>query len=75
MRPAGRTRLGGYPLSATVRRVRRAADLSQRQLAKATGLSVAMVGAIETGERTPSLSALQRILGTAGFHDATSSAG
>jgi transcriptional regulator with XRE-family HTH domain len=51
-----------------VRRVRRTADMSQRELAEATGLSPALIGAIETGDRTPSLPALQRILGAAGLH-------
>jgi len=67
MRQPSRTRLGGYPLSGMVRRVRRTADMSQRELAKATGLSHTLIAAIETGDRTPSLPALQRILGAAGL--------
>lgn len=42
--------------------------MSQRELAKAAGLSATLIGALETGDRTPSLHALQRILGIAGYH-------
>ena len=55
-------RLGGYRLSELVRRVRRTADLSQREHAKVGAASVA---AIETGARAPSLELLQRILNAA----------
>jgi len=68
MRQPSKIRIGGHPVSGMVRRVRRTADMSQRELADATGLSAALIGAIETGDRTPSLRALQRILGAAGFH-------
>jgi transcriptional regulator with XRE-family HTH domain len=68
MRQPSKVRLGGYPLSGMVRRVRRTADLSQRELASKIGLSPALIGAIETGDRTPSLGVLARILGAAGFH-------
>lgn len=56
------TLLGGHPLSGIVRRVRRTADLSQRQLAEKADVSATLIGAIETGVRTPSLPVLQRIL-------------
>jgi transcriptional regulator with XRE-family HTH domain len=67
-KPADREpRLGDYPLSGIVRRVRRAADLSQRELAERAGLSRTLVAAIETGTRTPSLRALIRILAAAQY--------
>jgi transcriptional regulator with XRE-family HTH domain len=59
--------IGGYPLSGIVRRVRRSADLSQRQLAEKATVSATLVGAIETGTRTPSVPVLQRILHAAKF--------
>lgn len=58
----GEIRLGEYRLSEIVRRVRRIADLSQRELAKHAGVSAAAIAALETGSRTPSLPTLQRIL-------------
>ena len=60
-------RIGDYLLSEVVRRVRRTADLSQRELAEHAGVSKTMVGSIESGTVTPSLSVLQRLLNTAGF--------
>jgi transcriptional regulator with XRE-family HTH domain len=59
--------VGGYPLSGIVRRVRRAADFSQRELAKHAKLSAATVAQIETGATTPSLPTLQRILNAANY--------
>jgi transcriptional regulator with XRE-family HTH domain len=59
--------LGGHPLDTIVRRVRRAADLSQRELAEASGLSPATIAGIEAGSRTPSLPALDSILDAAGY--------
>jgi transcriptional regulator with XRE-family HTH domain len=59
--------IGGYSLSGIVRRVRRKADMSQRELAKHAHVSPALVGGIETGERIPSLPALQRILNAANY--------
>jgi transcriptional regulator with XRE-family HTH domain len=59
--------LGGYPLSGIVRRVRRAADFSQRELAKHAQISAAAVAQIETGAVTPTLPTLQRILNAANF--------
>jgi transcriptional regulator with XRE-family HTH domain len=67
MRQPNNVRIGDYPLSGIVRRVRRTADLSQRELAKATGLSTSLIGAFETGHRTPSLRALSRILAAAKY--------
>lgn len=59
--------IGDYPLSGIVRRVRRTADLSQRQLAKYAGINAATVARIETGAVTPSLRTLQRILHAANY--------
>ena len=50
-----------------VRRVRRLADLSQRELAARLGLSRAQVGRLETGERDVSVSTLTAILRLAGL--------
>ncbi len=50
-----------------VRRVRRLADLSQRELAARLGLSRAQVGRLETGERDVSVGTLSRILRLAGL--------
>jgi transcriptional regulator with XRE-family HTH domain len=59
--------IGGYPLSGIVRQARRRADLSQRELAKFAKVSPALIGAVETGLRTPSLDTLRRILNAANF--------
>ena len=61
--------LGDYRLSEIVRRVRRTADFSQRELARFAGVSPSVVGAIEVG-RTPKLTTLQRVL-LAGNHSLT----
>jgi transcriptional regulator with XRE-family HTH domain len=60
-------RVGPYPAGGLVRRARRIADLSQRELARRTGLAPSTVARIETGETIPSLAVLQRILDTAGL--------
>jgi transcriptional regulator with XRE-family HTH domain len=59
--------IAGYPLSGIVRRVRRSADMSQRELAKHARVSAALIAGVETGARVPSLPALQRILNAANF--------
>jgi transcriptional regulator with XRE-family HTH domain len=59
--------ISGYPLSGIVRRVRRKADMSQRELAKYADVSATLIGSIETGTRIPSLPALQRILNAANY--------
>jgi DNA-binding XRE family transcriptional regulator len=60
-------KLGGYRLSEIVRRVRRRADFSQRELARWATVSPSCIGAIEAGRRTPSLAILQRILNAANY--------
>jgi transcriptional regulator with XRE-family HTH domain len=59
--------LGGYPLSGIIRRVRRTADFSQRELAKHAGVSAGTIAEIETGAVTPSLDVLQRVLHAANY--------
>jgi len=57
----------GFPVAGIVRRVRRIADLSQRQLAKATGTSPSTVGRMEAGALVPAIRLLERVLGVAGL--------
>jgi transcriptional regulator with XRE-family HTH domain len=63
----GEFQLGGYALSEIVRRVRRTADLSQRELAKFAQVSASLIGGIEKGRLVPSLANLQRILNAANY--------
>jgi transcriptional regulator with XRE-family HTH domain len=60
-------RLDQRPLTGILRRVRRKADFSQRELAKHAKLSPSTVAAIETGAITPSLRTLQRLLNAANY--------
>lgn len=60
-------KLGGYRLSEIVRRLRRTADFSQRELARWAKVSPACVAATEAGRSTPSLAVLQRILNAANY--------
>ena len=60
-------KLGGYPLDGLIRRVRRTARLSQRELAKAASVAPSAVAAFETGRKIPSLAALQRVLHAANY--------
>jgi transcriptional regulator with XRE-family HTH domain len=59
--------IGGYPLTGILRRVRRAADFSQRELAQHAKVSASAVAAMETGAITPSLRTLQRLLEAAKY--------
>jgi transcriptional regulator with XRE-family HTH domain len=59
--------ISGYPLGGIIRRVRRKADLSQRELAKYAKVSAASIGEFETGATTPSLAVLQRVLNAANY--------
>jgi len=54
-------------LPGMVRRVRRMADLSQRELARRIGVSAATVGRIEAGTLMPSVTTIERILRAAGL--------
>ena len=51
-----------FPAAGLVRRARRVADLSQREIAKASGLSHSVVSRIEAGVRVPSLAVMSRLL-------------
>jgi transcriptional regulator with XRE-family HTH domain len=55
------------PVPGLVRRVRRIAGISQRELAVAAGLSRTTIGRIEKGALMPSLPTFERILGVAGL--------
>mgnify|MGYP002620543377 FL=1 len=66
-REAPLPKIGRYPAGGLVRRARRIADLSQRELARRAGLAPSTVARIETGEVMPSLEVMQRILDTAGL--------
>jgi transcriptional regulator with XRE-family HTH domain len=57
----------GFPFSGFLRRARRIADMSQRELARAAGVSQAAVSQIEAGTRVPSMRLFQRILAVAGL--------
>jgi transcriptional regulator with XRE-family HTH domain len=53
--------------SGIVRRARRIADLSQRELAKAAGVAPSTIGKIEAATMLPSFALLRRILRVAGL--------
>ncbi|MEI4272476.1 helix-turn-helix transcriptional regulator [Klenkia sp. LSe6-5] len=57
----------GFELSGTVRRIRRTARLSQRQLAAAAGLSATTVAQVETGRRSLSATDLAALATVAGL--------
>jgi tryptophan synthase beta chain len=59
--------LGGHPLGGILRRARRTADLSQRELAERAELSHSAVGSFETGRATPTLPVLVRLLAAADY--------
>jgi transcriptional regulator with XRE-family HTH domain len=58
---------GDFDLSGALRRIRRSADLSQRDLAQAAGLSASAVARAETGVRDLSVGALVRAAALAGL--------
>ena len=60
---------GGYvfPFSGMMRRARRIADMSQREMARAAGVSQAAISKVEAGTLTPSVGLLQRVLRVAGL--------
>jgi HTH-type transcriptional regulator/antitoxin HipB len=57
----------GFDLCGALRRVRRLADLSQRELAAAAGISASAVGHAEAGTRDLPVGALARAAGLAGL--------
>jgi transcriptional regulator with XRE-family HTH domain len=57
----------GLFVAGVVRRVRRIADMSQRELATAAGTASSTVGRIEAGVLQPSLALLLRVLAVAGL--------
>ena len=58
-------KLGDYPVAGLVRRGRRLADLSQRQLALLARVAPSTVGKVEAGRIMPSLGLFQRLLAAA----------
>ena len=66
-RAAARAAYGpeGFPFDGIVRRVRRIADMSQRELARAAGTSHATIGRVEAGALVPAFDLLRRILAVA----------
>lgn len=65
-REEGLPRVGPYPIAGLLRRARREADLSQRELAKRAGLAPSTVGRIETGTVTPTIAVFERLLSCTG---------
>lgn len=61
-------RVGRYPASGLIRRARRMADLSQRELARRAKVSQSTVARLESGDLRPSLDVMQTLLATAGLH-------
>jgi transcriptional regulator with XRE-family HTH domain len=61
-------KVGGYPIPGLLRRARRLADLSQRQLAVRARVSQSTVARIESGDLTPSLNMFHQLLAAAGLH-------
>ena len=62
---ADQPRLGRFPIPGLVRRARRIADLSQRELAARAGVAQSTVARVEAGTLMPSLAVLERLLGPA----------
>jgi transcriptional regulator with XRE-family HTH domain len=54
-----------FPCAGLVRRARRIADMSQREMARAAGISQATVNRIERGSLVPSMEVLMRIFDVA----------
>jgi transcriptional regulator with XRE-family HTH domain len=61
-------RIGAYPVPGLLRRARRLADLSQRELARAANVSQSTVARVESGIRVPSVDLMQRLIAPAGLH-------
>jgi transcriptional regulator with XRE-family HTH domain len=64
---AHRRSVADFDLPGLLRRIRRLADLSQRELAEACGVSQAVIARAETGRGDLSLAALRRAAATAGL--------
>lgn len=60
--------VGQFPAAGMVRRARRIADMSQRQMARFARVSAATVGRVESGVLAPSLDVFQRLIGAAGLY-------
>ena len=63
-----RDRRAGLPIPGLVRRARRIADLSQREMATAAGTASSTIGKIEAETLTPSVGLFQRVMAVAGLH-------
>jgi transcriptional regulator with XRE-family HTH domain len=61
-------RVAGFPFAGLVRRARRIADMSQRELAAAAGVAPSTVGKVEARVLVPSVMMFMRILAAAGLH-------
>ena len=59
--------VGQYPAAGLVRRARRIADLSQRQMARLSHVAPSTVGKVEVGTLAPSLELFQRLIAAAGL--------
>jgi transcriptional regulator with XRE-family HTH domain len=60
--------IGQFPASGLIRRARRRADLSQREMAIRAHVSPATVGRIEADRLMPSMVVFQRLIGVAGLY-------
>jgi transcriptional regulator with XRE-family HTH domain len=60
--------MAGFDLSGALRRIRRTADLSQRELADALGVSQTAVARAEAGHRDWTVGSLVQAAGLAGLH-------
>jgi transcriptional regulator with XRE-family HTH domain len=64
----GSANVGRFPIAGLVRRARRLADLSHRQMARRANVSPATVGRVEAGTLAPSVDVFQRLLDSAGLY-------
>jgi transcriptional regulator with XRE-family HTH domain len=58
---------GAYPIAGLLRRARRVARVSQRELARRAGVSPSTVARVESGAIVPTLPAFERMLAVAGL--------
>jgi transcriptional regulator with XRE-family HTH domain len=61
-------KVGPFPAAGLVRRARRLADLSQRQMARLAKVAASTVGKVESGTMRPSLELFERLIATAGLY-------